>query len=394
MATTWNVSQAGSARVQASRPIPWYLWCVVLAVTSVSIGAHWDVSWHRSVGRDTFWTPAHLAIYACGVLAAIACGYLVLYTTFRRPAALIASSVEVFGFRAPLGAFIASWGGIAMLTSAPFDNWWHNAYGLDVKIVSPPHTLLMLGVFAVSVGALILLLGEMNRATEAGDAVLARRLQWLLLYVGGLMVVFQMFFRIEYTWDIYLHSAGAYIAMAIGVPTLFAILWQASRNRWSCTIATVFYTVFLIGVILILPLFPAEPKLGPVYQNVTHFVPPKFPILLIVPAILLDLLWTKTRQWKPWLTALVSGPVFVLSLVAIEWPFADFLMTGAAANRFFGTGYFQYSMPSTSPDFLRQFIDPQQGWVLWSGLLMAMLYASISTWAGVKLGRWMREIQR
>jgi len=32
-----------------------------------------------------------------------------------------------------------------MLTSAPFDNWWHNAYGLDVKIVSLPHSILALG---------------------------------------------------------------------------------------------------------------------------------------------------------------------------------------------------------------------------------------------------------
>jgi hypothetical protein len=395
MATTWNNVQTTAApEWQPSKSIPWYLWCVVLAVTSVSIGAHWDVSWHRSIGRDSFWTPAHMAIYACGVLAAISCGFLVLYTTFRRPPALVASSVEVFGFRAPLGAFIASWGGIAMLTSAPFDNWWHNAYGLDVKIVSPPHTLLMLGVFGVSVGTLILLLGAMNRATLAGQAVTARHLQWMLLYVGGLMVVFQMFFRMEYTWDVYLHNAEPYQAMAIGMPTMFAILWQVSRNRWSSTVTTIIYTVFLIGTVLILPLFPAEPKLGPVFQQVTHFVPPKFPILLIVPAILLDLFWNHRQQWKPWLLALVTGPVFVLSLLAAEWPFADFLMTKAAANRFFGTGYFQYSMPSTSADFLRQFVDPQQGWELWSGLLLAMLFASMSAWVGIKLGRWMRDIQR
>ena len=208
------------------------------------------------------------------------------------------------------------------------------------------------------------------------------------------MVVFQMFFRMEYTWDVYLHNAEPYQAMAIGMPTMFAILWQVSRNRWSSTVTTIIYTVFLIGTVLILPLFPAEPKLGPVFQQVTHFVPPKFPILLIVPAILLDLLWNRKDQWKPWLLALVSGPVFVLSLLAVEWPFADFLMTKAAANRFFGTGYFQYSMPSTSADFLRQFVDPQQGWELWSGLLLAMLFASMSAWVGIKLGRWMRDIQR
>ena len=48
------------------------------------------------------------------------------------------------------GRFLAGWGGIAMLTSAPFDNWWHAAYGLDVKIVSPPHALLILGMRGMS----------------------------------------------------------------------------------------------------------------------------------------------------------------------------------------------------------------------------------------------------
>jgi hypothetical protein len=156
----------------------------------------------------------------------------------------------------------------------------------------------------------------------------------------------------------------------------------------------VIYTVFLEGAVLILPLFPAEPKLGPVFQQVTQMIPPKFPILLIVPAILLDLLWQRTERWKPWLVALVTGPVFVLPLVAAEWPFASFLMTPAAANRFFGTGYFQYNMPSTSFDVLRRFVEPQQGLALGSGLALAVVFASVSTWLGIVLGRWMRGIQR
>ncbi len=151
-----------------SRPasVPWYLWAGVLAVTSASVGGAWDVSWHRSIGRDSFWTPAHMAIYACGVLAAIIGGWLVAQCTFGRDPKLRAASVQVFGLRAPLGVFLAGWGGIAMLTSAPFDNWWHNAYGLDVKIVSPPHALLILGIRAIAVGMMFLILAAMNRAAE------------------------------------------------------------------------------------------------------------------------------------------------------------------------------------------------------------------------------------
>src|SRR6201994_835392 len=165
MAATTTVNSAFHTAEGSNHNIPWYLWCGVLAITSVTIGAHWDVSWHRSIGRDTFWTPAHLAIYLCGILAGISSAYLIFSKTFSK-LETPPSAVRVLGFRAPLGAFVAAWGGVAMITSAPFDNWWHSAYGLDVKIVSPPHTLLILGIRAVSVGVLFLILAAMNRATR------------------------------------------------------------------------------------------------------------------------------------------------------------------------------------------------------------------------------------
>ena len=34
---------------------------------------------------------------------------------------------------------------------------------------------------------------------------------------------------------------------------------------------------------------PATPKLAPIYNQVTHMVPPPFPLLLFVPAIAIDL---------------------------------------------------------------------------------------------------------
>ena len=377
--------------------VPWYLWFGALAITSDSIGGAWDVSWHRSIGRDTFWTPAHMAIQACGVMAAIICGYLIMVNTFGRSAESKAASVNVLGFRAPLGAFIAAWGGIAMITSAPFDNWWHAAYGLDVKIVSPPHTLLILGMRAVAVGVLFLILAAMNRAsnegTQAGEQTF-KKLQRLFLYVGGLIVSGQMFFLIEYTWDVQLHSVIAYITMGIAVPLAFAILSQASRYKWAATTTAAVYMFFAIAEILILPLFPAQPKLGPVFNPITHLVPAKFPILIIVPALALDLFWQKTRALKPWKVALISGFLFIAVLTIVEWPFANFLLSKASENRFFGTIYFDYNSRPNGFDRLRLFLNPDHGAVLYFGLLRAAIYASISTWIGLSFGRWMRGVQR
>src|SRR5216683_3851233 len=148
---------AQSMPQERAATIPWQLWTCALAITSAAVGLYWDISWHISIGRDTFWTPAHVAIQLCGVLAGVASGYAILSTTFGSSQEAKDASISVLGFRGPLGCFMAAWGGFAMLTSAPFDNWWHNAYGLDVKIVSLPHSMLGMGELFIEVGALALM---------------------------------------------------------------------------------------------------------------------------------------------------------------------------------------------------------------------------------------------
>ena len=383
----------GAVTKARTATIPWYIWTGVFAITSSSIGGAWDVSWHRTIGRDTFWTPAHMAIYLCGLLAGVIGIWFVVKCTFLRDPELLAGSVNVFGLRAPLGVFLAGWGGLAMLTSAPFDNWWHNAYGLDVKIVSPPHALLILGLRGISTGVMFLILAAMNRAAGT-EPQLFQRLQRVFLYVGGLAIIGQMFFIQEYTWDVELHQAAAYLAMGIALPFFFAAFSQASRSPWAATSTAAVYTLFIISEILILPLFPAQPKLGPVFFPVTHMVPAKFPILIVVPALALDLLWRRVKGWKLWQIALVSGVIFMAVLLAVEWPFAKFLLSDASKNRFFGTIYFQYNSRADGFDRLRQWFHPDQGWVLYAGLVRAAVYASISAWLGLLFGRWMRGVQR
>ena len=103
------------------------------------------------------------------------------------------------------------------------------------------------------------------------------------------------------------------------------------------------------------------PKLGPVFYQVTHLVPAKFPVLLIFPALALDLIWQRARGWKPWQIAIVSGIVFIAVLVAVEWPFAKFLLSPLAENRFFGAIYFDYGTPANSYERTHRFFEPEWG---------------------------------
>src|ERR1700716_1622199 len=151
----------------SERKIPWYLWCAALAVTSAYVGGYWDISWHRSIGRDSFWSAPHIAIYACGVLAGLSSAYLIFTSTFgpaRAVTDIQSTGVRIWGLSGPIGAFISAWGGVAMLVSAPFDDWWHAAYGLDVRVISPPHMVLASGFFGIELGTMMLLLAFMNRA--------------------------------------------------------------------------------------------------------------------------------------------------------------------------------------------------------------------------------------
>lgn len=368
--------------------IPWPIWFIVGGIASGMIGGIWDISWHMSIGRDTFWTPAHIFIQLTGVLAGIACAYAILGTTFSRSAQARGAAVQVLGFYAPVGAFIAVWGCVAMLASAPFDDWWHRAYGLDVKIVSPPHVLLSFGSFCVKAGAMAWIASIMNQAQDA----LRNRLKWIFLLVGAAGVAHLSVMAIEPTWPTNMHTATCYLAVALVIPSMLIATGWGAAHRWGCTIAASVYTAVGLAEEWILPLFPAEPKLGPVYHNMHHLIPLHFPLLLIVPAFVTDLLLRKLKDRPLWLKALWIGPAFVLSFFVVQWPFADFLMSPASRNWIFGTGYFAYMDPAGFLYDPYKFIPAEPTFLL--RMVFAVVAAVVTVRLGLAWGDWMRRVRR
>ena len=62
--------------------IPWFCYVILIASTCIAVGLQWDISWHMTIGRDSFWTPAHMVIYLGGILGGLISAILVFKMTF------------------------------------------------------------------------------------------------------------------------------------------------------------------------------------------------------------------------------------------------------------------------------------------------------------------------
>lgn len=373
-----------------SATIPWSMWFVLGTTLTVVAGA-WDLAWHMSIGRDAFWTPPHILMYMSAVLVGIGCTGAIISTTFSGASAARDASVRILGLHAPAGVFIAAWGSAAMLASAPFDNWWHNAYGLDASIVTPPHVLGALGSLAAKAGAMAWIASMVNRFR---NALHGRLIGWFLL-MGSIVMseVSVMIYRP--TWLSNMHTARCYLAIAVFIPPIMIATGWGSTRKWGCTIIGATYTGLLLAAEWLLPLIPAQPRLGPVFHNVTHLVPLRFPLLLIVPAIVTDLLLQKLNQRSSWIKAACVGPAFVLSFLAVQWPFASFLMTPASRNWIFGTAYFAYIDPAgiLYDPYKFNVLEATAGAFILT-MMAALVTSILTTRLGLAWGSWMRRVCR
>ncbi len=143
-------------------------------------------------------------------------------------------------------------------------------------------------------------------------------------------------------------------------------------------------------LLVVLPLLPARPMLGPIYVQMDHLMPPDFPLLLIVPALGIDLAMRRVRG-HDWRLALVAGVLFVVVFLAAQWPFADFLMTRWARNWIFATDRMPY-YADVAFQHRWYMLDPPAH--LSVGLPIAAAIASVSARCGLWCGNWMARVQR
>jgi hypothetical protein len=328
----------------------------------------------------------------------LSCGYLALSTTFAGSYEQRSQSVRFWRlFQAPTGAWVCIWGTIMMITSAPFDNWWHNAYGLDVKIISPPHVILASGMIAVEIGAILMSLGAQNRATEESE-----KRKFGLIYACGASVVVLML-SIMLTEDASfandMHGSSFYMASGMILPLFMVAFARASRLTWPATRIAIGYMLVTMAAIWILQLVPAQPKLAPIYNPVTRMVPPAFPLLLFAPAAAIDIALSRLKGLNDWVLSVVIGIGFVAAMLAIHWFWADFMLSPAARNFFFGADQWDYSskLGPWRYQFWNLDVDRNGAWsagAFAAGMGKAVLFAIVSSRIGLAWGKGMSRVKR
>ncbi|MDX2059761.1 MAG: hypothetical protein SFV24_18260 [Gemmatimonadales bacterium] len=374
---------------------------VLFASAAIVIGLHWDIAWHRAIGRDTFWSPPHVLEQVAAAVAGLFCGWRVLYTSFFAPQADRDQAVRWWGvFFGPLGGWVCIWGTIAMITSAPFDDWWHNAYGLDVEILTPPHVFLLLGMVTVQLGAMLMMLASQNRqATRNHSLVFSASMGLIVLMIATMVYAETGIANLQ-------HRPAFYQIAAALFPIFLVAVARAGRSRWPATTAALVYSAIMIVMNWVLALVPATPMLAPIYNPVTNLVPPGFPILVVVPAVAIDWLVRRFEGRSDWLLAPAIGVAFVALLAAVQWPFATFLLSLDQPNYFFGQGYWDYT--AKLGDWTRTFFDvPGYTWVRgkgWTGsvdvgamamgLTVAAGFAAVASRLGLAWGTWMTRVRR
>jgi len=334
---------------------------LVAAAVAVALGSVWDGSWDASIGLHSMWSPPHLVINGGALVALVAAMLLAR----RREAA------------APHLAGLAGAGGLMLIAA-------------DVMLTLGPSAPAAVG--AHWTGTQLLAAAGASGICAAAWLAAARWTTpvsaWETVAAGMAWVVATMIVG-AYSLPNLQRTALFLQVSAVLYPALLVLAWHAV-GRWSCTRAAAVYSVVVLSFVWILPLFPATPAGEPVHEPVTHLLPPRFPLLLVLPALAFDVArpWLiRAGAWAP----LAFGVLFLISFVPAQWGFAGFLLSPASDNWIFAGGGEHWPFYVEIGAERRLFWGQEQSPLNAGALVVATGLAVASAAAGWLAGRWLRR---
>ncbi len=282
-------------------PLAAYIGAGLLLLGAIS--TYWDIATHIDVGRERFLTPAHIGIYSSVLISAIAIALSGLADHFRAGDSFFGAIRHPFRNLRP-GVGVAGAGMLTTLVAAPFDNAWHEIYGIDVTIWSPPHLLAIFGIAAASLGLATLVAPAVLRHENFIYPVQLAAFLTALLITTGEFEFNAPQYRIAYH-PIILGAASA------------LVFTTAVGNRWRATTTALWFEGVRIASVLYLLAVGRS----------LAFVPVVLPA-----AIVADLMMRNGRRRGPLMGATIAVVAVISNWVALEflpglrWPADDFAL--------------------------------------------------------------------
>jgi hypothetical protein len=318
-------------------------WLVLYLLLQAELGLAWDRNWHMFIGRDRFWIPPHVMMYTGLGGAGLVALTVVLLDTIRyvqkRPGVSSASTITICRiFHAPLGFTLVGFGALIDLAAAPFDNYWHILYGIDVTLWSPFHVMGTIGGVLTGIGLTYAFASEaVITRRHAGQA---RRFAGLYAAEWGTLLMLAAFIEVA------LPPLSAFVPIPVGATailtyplclTLAGHGTLAAALRFTRRSSTMFIVVFLLCVLalgtqLFVPwaLSAVAPPLGFTFRDATYL--PSFNVVLaLLPLMFLlcalctqaIVFWhTKTGRKRTsalWSAGLVTAGLAVFLPPFIAW---------------------------------------------------------------------------
>lgn len=188
-------------------------WLILVLGLQAELGLAWDRNWHDLVGRNEFFTPPHIMLYSGIAVSGFIALFVVLVDTYRyntkQPGVDDNSTIRILHFfHAPLGYVIVGFGAFIDLLAAPFDNYWHILYGIDVTLWSPFHLMGAIGGIIVGLGVAFVFASE--AVIERQSASQPRRFFGLTGLEWGLLLVLSAYLNLT------IPANTAFIAITLG----------------------------------------------------------------------------------------------------------------------------------------------------------------------------------
>jgi hypothetical protein len=284
------------------------------------------------IGRDTFWIPPHTLMYTAIALSGLLVAAVVLAGIVAAPRP--GTYTTVLGLRAPLGLLILGLGVIQMILSAPFDDWWHRMYGVDVSVWSPPHLVGFSGAVVMLSGLIIAVLAERRRTAGASRAIFWMTALLFALVVRWITFLNSTSFMLSWAEEVDPYAIAPPWAGWWALWTSFAMTWTFvasaccwdARRPWRLPLAVLLLALVLrvlefvvssVGFALVLP-WGDQVLSWPYVFFISDFGLWVITLPLVLPALGLALLSRWGRTWGAARFGLVAGLLWGL-LVAIQF---------------------------------------------------------------------------